>query len=518
MKMVWHIIKKDLCAIWPLWLAWMGLIAVRIPLLVYFVNYASDRALGVLFPVAGGAMVADVLLVVAIVRSLVHEDALAGDKSFWITRPIAGWHLLAAKLMSALFVCVASPLVLLVPVWIGFGFDQPAIGHVLLIHSLVNAGLVALSLLFASSTRQGSTFWLMLISTIVGAVFVGILGDQFLPASASALERVVAVSVGSVLLLAGFVQQFFRRRTWIAQGTIYVGAVIVALLLPRWPGFSEPLVIKKIEQPLSINWKNNSIITGKFDAKSSLPDFVKGTLEFPVPKEYSSVRLKFLEGQWIDPRGNSDRAFDVDGRGYPTKHREIFSKNTQVDGASVCLVPLTLAANWLWKREQPCTATGFSGRVNIIFTRSVKVADLKLTAGARMWKADQATRVVKVQTFKNAVKVVTITAYPIGGSFGSIIVSEPTRTKNIATYSNYFGQMPLLWILLGRRETNCDVRMVATDGRYEKLPFDSSNRYEGGETHENLGEQGWRLVWCVEEDVGYNTYDLKAERLEVTKE
>ena len=131
MKLVWHIMKKDLRAVWPVALGWLSLIALRIPLLLYVLNTKSvdERTMHCLSLISVCAIFGDVLLVFSVVRGLVHEDALAGDKAFWITRPVTGCQLLAAKAINLFLICVVCPLALLVPTWFGFGFNGEEIRH-----------------------------------------------------------------------------------------------------------------------------------------------------------------------------------------------------------------------------------------------------------------------------------------------------------------------------------------------------------------------------------------------------
>jgi len=523
MKMIWHLVKKDLRAIWPLWLAWLGFIAVRIPLLLYYLNSAGEKALALMSLVCACALLADSLLVVSLVRSLVHEDALAGDKSFWVTRPITGVQLLVAKLASSLLVCVVSPLVLLLPTWFWFGFDEVEIGHVLTYHCLVNSGLVAVALLFAVVTRRGSSFWLVLLSSVVAVVILAIASSNWLIIDASRHARLAIVYAGLAVVLFGVVQQFIKRRTWIAQGSLGVGALITALLLPHWPGTREESPRGKlINQPLTITWNGVGAYFAKKEPKSSLPDYVKGRLEIALPKEYSRVDLQLLKGEWCDLKGNIDQADWVDPQGSPEEQSPTSSSVFQKVGQDVyiCNALVSLSANWLWNKDQPWTHTGFSGRFRIRFIQTVTVADLKPIAGANARTGSFVTRLINVKSYKNAVKIAWIEAKAAGSSEGKTSVLDSTKAKVTERHNSWFSSAPLLWIRLEHHDSVFSSRgqEAGENKAGSRMVDDPTDLFAGGETHENLGELGWYFTTRVDQIVGYNDYDLKTDHIAIYKD
>jgi len=524
MKMIWHIMKKDLRAIWPLWLAWLGLIAIRIPLILYYLNSASEQALSLMSLVSGCAFLADAILIFSLVRSLVHEDTLAGDGSFWITRPIAGTQLLFAKLASALLVCVVSPLVVLVPTWWGFGFDGTEVAHVLTSYGQINSGLLVLAFLFAIVTRRGSSFWLVLISTVVAFMILGLASSMWLSMSVSFYERQILVYSGVVLVLFVVVQQFIKRRTWIAQSSLGVGALLTALVSPHCPRIDTSLSYeKRIDQPLTTTWNGVGAYFAKKDQESSLPDYVKGKLEIVIPKEYTRVELQLLKGEWIDSKGAVFQADGVDDQGNLLEApAPAVSSPMQKDGqgAFTCDVPLTLSANWLWNKAQPWTPTGFFGRFRIMFIQTVTVADLKLVAGAKARTGSFVTRLVSVQSYKDAVKFTTIEAAAAGSGNDHVSLFAPSGGRLTQPRGSWYKRsIPMLWVRLEYDTSVYSLRSQEADGSKETTGRvdDSEELLAGGETHENLGERGWRFVKQVDQRVGYNDYDLKATNLNIVK-
>ncbi|MFT3783490.1 MAG: hypothetical protein QM790_15870 [Nibricoccus sp.] len=523
MKMIWHIMKKDLRAIWPLWAGWLALIAIRIPLLLYYVNSAGAQALSVISLVGGCSLLADVLLVVSLVRALVHEDALVGDNSFWVTRPVAGNQLLVAKLLGASIVCVASPLVLLLPTWLGFGFDQSEIARVLTYHCLLNSILVVLAFLFSVITRRGSSFWLLVISTIVVVVILAIASSQWLSISLSQNDQLAVICIGLVLVLFGVGQQFIKRRAWIVQSTFGACALIAAVILPHLPSFSDDLECgKRIDQPLTISWKSVGAYFAKKEPKSSLPDYVRGDLVVTMPKEYSRIELQLLEGKWISPTGVVDEAIRSDSRGYlndtPSPR---MSSPMQKEGpdAFSCRVGLFLSANWLWNKDQPWTYTSFSGRYKIRFIQKVTVANLKPVIGENARMGSFVTRLISVKAYKGAVKMTSIDAAPSGSPDQKFKLIDPSGIRLLQRNGFSLNSPPLLWVRFTLRDwvysspTQEESERKATP----RMVDSTRDLLAGGETHENLGDLGWHFTSEIDRTVGYNEYDFKADHIMIDK-
>ena len=106
--MIWHIFKKDWKLLWPLVLAVAIGNVANAALWMELGHFIEPRQLGIvaLF-LQLGVWLAGAFLIITVV----HQDAIPGDRQDWLTRPIKPHHLLLAKLLF-LLLAVQGPLVL----------------------------------------------------------------------------------------------------------------------------------------------------------------------------------------------------------------------------------------------------------------------------------------------------------------------------------------------------------------------------------------------------------------------
>jgi hypothetical protein len=106
--MIWHIFKKDWKLLWPLVLAVAIGNVANAALWMELGPFNEPRELvlvGVFLQL--GVWLAGAFLIITVV----HQDAIPGDRQDWLTRPIKPHHLLLAKLLF-LLLAVQGPLVL----------------------------------------------------------------------------------------------------------------------------------------------------------------------------------------------------------------------------------------------------------------------------------------------------------------------------------------------------------------------------------------------------------------------
>lgn len=244
MKLTWHIVKKDLRALrWPL-LFWGGLIAAKLAIGVVMLTTdgAGDVAWIKLLDGLAKSLAALEGLGVVLVAALIHEDKLVGSSAFWVTRPIAGARLLAAKLLGLAIIFVVIPVVVTVPWWLGChltaGQLAGAAVETIVLHLLV----VLLGLLWAVVTDGFGRFLLWTLALVAAvplalAVIISYFGRHNLVIRPDVATTRFAVVAGVVVLgvAAVAVHQFLTRRLW--RSVSLIGAmlgVIVAVAL-WWP-------------------------------------------------------------------------------------------------------------------------------------------------------------------------------------------------------------------------------------------------------------------------------------------
>lgn len=211
MRLAWHIIWKDLRQDnWALGL-WLVLFGFHQALGSVFLNaIATDlewidqlrlgNLLLTIFEFAIGYLLA---------LRWVQADGLAGTRMFWVTRPISGGRLLAAKVTGLLLVFGVLPVLLWLPWWVGCGLGAREIGWLAI-----------------------DTFgWQLLL--IAPALLIGALTDDFGRAIMWSLILIVALvawsSLGQSTLTSGSFQQFSRgfAGIWFSRLSV-AGVALVA--------------------------------------------------------------------------------------------------------------------------------------------------------------------------------------------------------------------------------------------------------------------------------------------------
>ena len=218
-----HIVRKDLrrLAI-PLGL-WLGLIAGKAAALVVYAGGDlpwPGESFGLAVTYANW-MEAAVGMVLA--TWLVFEDNPCDPRTFWMTRPVSGRRLLAAKLAGSALLLTALPLLLLLPAWLAAGFGAREIVLAAASWAVLQGTLTVLALTFAAVSANAS-------QTILGlAAFALLLAVGFwlewrFPGNWSGLACVLALTAALVLGL-----QYFGRRRRASVACLAAGLGLVAL-------------------------------------------------------------------------------------------------------------------------------------------------------------------------------------------------------------------------------------------------------------------------------------------------
>ncbi len=240
MSLVAHLVRKDLALLRAPAGVWAGFVVASTAL---FAGTTSDApAAGALW--ADGlalalqlVMIVERLFAALIVAMLVLEDAPAGDRAFWPTRPIAGGRLLIGKLVSATVLLVLLPLAGLLPVWIWVGREAGLVASAVMEFVGTQATTIAFAAMVAALTRSlPQMMWVAAVVAVLLALAPALGGamgaDDLLMETRrqrwAAMEGAVVVTIVVVL-----VHQFrtrHTRRSWtvLAAGLLGVVGVGVA--------------------------------------------------------------------------------------------------------------------------------------------------------------------------------------------------------------------------------------------------------------------------------------------------
>lgn len=258
MNLIWHLVKKDLRRTRIPLALYAAFVVTKLVLAALLVGALELDRFRELFDYLKIAVMAEFAIGYVLVAAIVQEDPLVGTTAFWMTKPISGIRLLAAKLIVLATGLVLLPLVLTLPWWFHCGFGLPdlpqLIGGLLVPQTI----LLLLGLPFAVLTRNLSRYLACtLVTVLVWFVFVVNLAgrslsrDRELLLGLGAAETrnliVIAITIGSVI--AAVVYQYRTRRSPRSAAIVVIGFVLATLVLGIWRWDWSPLW--KASSPLS---------------------------------------------------------------------------------------------------------------------------------------------------------------------------------------------------------------------------------------------------------------------------
>lgn len=270
MKLIWHLVRKDLHRLrWPV--AALGLLIVAKAVFYAVVaGLLGEPNIGWLNRLQKGPEallcgLMEPLIAYFLVGWLVFEDSPAGKDAHWITRPISGGQLFLAKAAGAGLMFVFLPVALTIPWWLAAGFEPSEIVLAAVELTILRSVLVAMGLACASLTDGFPRFTLW---SLVGfGVFA--MGQVIFLSERPEIgfSRWVVWCVGGGLgavMLAG--HQFVTRRQRKSLALAAIGIVLVV----GWGGF----------------WHWDLASVGGFAPTSASTDDSRVCLEIVQPAHY----------------------------------------------------------------------------------------------------------------------------------------------------------------------------------------------------------------------------------------
>jgi hypothetical protein len=231
-----HIFRKDLHHFWrelALYVALLIAFACAVPqtwadaenanrLLMFFVFF-----LRTFFPV---------LWLFLIVR-LVQEDALAGDRQFWITRPYSRFSLLGAKLLSIIG-CIILPFVLMQCYLLSHAGIQPFSSSSGLFHNLLYLAIMywlPFTVIGAATTTLPRAVMSAIGMLVAFFMIVGIGSSLFdLHVAPPLIEQAIAILL-FFLFSAVLILQYLARRPAAARIVLILSPFVLGALIIMTP-------------------------------------------------------------------------------------------------------------------------------------------------------------------------------------------------------------------------------------------------------------------------------------------
>ena len=314
MRLVWHIVRKDMRRLALPMVAWLVLIVV--PALAFRLTSPTveGHVASSISTLVGGASIW-IRLVVAIqlligyvlAGALVMEDSIVETNGFWLTRPIGKARLLAAKLFAAIILFIVAPVVALAPIWFASGFSVLEVWSAGCEFAKVQGTVTLLALAVASLARNLAQVLLYTVAFgVANFLCLWLTGPFFRDVAMPVRLSRYSVTLVIELLVLGWIlaQQFLTRRTargWITAALAFVACLGVNAAWPWdvWTGIAARVRATRFEERPEDR-------AAQIVAEPAFTKFRRGSNELPTlfvtapwaqGKFYIPVFLKFSDDQ-----------------------------------------------------------------------------------------------------------------------------------------------------------------------------------------------------------------------------
>jgi hypothetical protein len=250
MSHVLHIFRKDVRRLrWAL-IVWIAAVVLRLVLKTAGAEL-SFGAIGPQIAVTNASdllLFIEILLLAVIVSGVVHDEPLVGADAFWLTRPIGGRTLLAAKLLFAVLLLVVVPAAGESIVMAAVSADPQVALRAAPEYVFNQLLLVVMLMALAAVTPSLMRFLLTLIGCVAAVaisltvlfglllVFSNLEGRGFTESVlADPTSGVVATLLATCAALLAVVYQYRQRRTGRAVAIGVMGIIGAVIIADQWP-------------------------------------------------------------------------------------------------------------------------------------------------------------------------------------------------------------------------------------------------------------------------------------------
>jgi hypothetical protein len=185
MNLTWHVFAKDFARMKAAVIGWLGLMALKILFYAFVSGVIGAPNVPWLIRLGQGPELAiricvEPLIAFVLVGWMVFEDPIAGTDGFWVTRPISGTRLLAAKALGATLLFVLLPIVINVPWWLSCGFGAAQVARAAIPVAAEYSAIVVVGIGVASATTSFQRYFLWTIAGIAGLGVVHLMASVFM--------------------------------------------------------------------------------------------------------------------------------------------------------------------------------------------------------------------------------------------------------------------------------------------------------------------------------------------------
>lgn len=422
MRLIWHIVRKDFRRLWLPLTLWLVLLLAHTALLAMKVGPdASTTAYEGLHYLANTCSVIVAVVGFILAAWIVMEDSLVDTSAFWVTRPISGARLLAAKGLAAFLLLSVLPALVLTPVWLVCGFSFREIWLSAVDLALLQALLSALAFMLAGLTATSGQFLVRAIgAAIILPVYLTYVLGRFAGSKTGISDGVVGSRFWLVLALiivtpaVLIAHQFLTRRTLRSAamgGTSLLLMLVVAL---AWPWDFSPQFLRFAQRNRRTPDPRDQQVELKIECLTgpSVPPIglwriKRAEVGTAVPAG-TYVRVDAIEGRWWkagDPA--SAHPFKVDyrrpGRISPQTVRQLLGLPLPADTPANPLIGGEESiAPPAWARTGGLT---MQGEISAALMQGRVLGELPLRVGAELRVGASLTRVLGIEQVDGRVRV-----------------------------------------------------------------------------------------------------------------
>ncbi|MFA5263605.1 MAG: hypothetical protein WC378_07235 [Opitutaceae bacterium] len=478
MNTILHIIAKDLRHLWVSLLVWIAMQAALVALVWHIwtsTAYGIELPIELNVAIMGGTMLIDLLgLMFGI--SMLREDPPGDAGAFWVTRPIAGWELLCAKLLGFVLLLWLPSLLTAFCWWLSIGLSAPQMfaaskGEVVLLVAISMMALACAPFLRRESSLLSVLFILML--AIMGLIISGtaLLTAHVIPVRSSQdLAIFPALIIVCGIIASSLCLYIWRRRVIsivLVLGAFFGSMAIIAFYpMPRFMQASKEFGNIQISETHYEGYAN-----GRIEMKGKIGPLVSNQCFGAVPFRSPVFRTKVIRSQvdrtqeeWrsdqdvsiIDvPIGQLEEEIAL-GRTLPPRfgNLSVFPNDLQ-QGRTVAEI---LAADKPQAVRVPARLASFSGSL----VQLTALPDLPLSEGSRIQSSEGPAMIEAVRVLdKGRIEIQLARFVPTGWKPLSVLVVDRQRSLVCRGEQAYAGfAIHLYGVIFERRLHAFDVQQL----------------------------------------------------------
>lgn len=416
MKLLWHIVKKDLRHLRWLLTGWVAVIGLQV-LLGFWMRTGADPGTNEGVDTLNRVLLfLQFFIAIFLTSELVQEDSLVEPTAHWLTLPISGGRLLAAKLAGLVGIVWVLPAVLFWPWWLSNRWVPSDLAIGTLVVVVVHALITLPALLVATMTNNWSRFvtWMIVfaLAVLVGGISLTVQQELvFIPFEARPTTLFVSRAIAGIVTIAVLAavvaaNQYLTRSRSRSIAAIGIASFAVALILNCWPtdfvARAAAALTPKLPPPTTLALHLDSLSGSALPPSTSNPRPTLGlnaigTISGLAPEDYVSGRVLRAEWRWskgayLTPRQmnlsffNSERELNPDF--VPGRSMDLFPRRDQLRSLGLPSVPPYLARRLLAEPSQ------FKARLEMTVVHREILAEVPPRAGISFGQDSEWNRII----------------------------------------------------------------------------------------------------------------------------